>query len=98
VLVEGDEEVRRVLELLSCQVLVAASRRQALAMCQSPRWPAFLDTNNRGRDSHQVDLMVADLSLRRKEGPQDTVPHEGRQTNATPEMAGEALERALTNM
>jgi PAS domain S-box-containing protein len=56
--VEDEENVRRaaksILETLGYRVLTAANGREALALCQSPRWLG---------DEHRIDLVVTDMVM-----------------------------------
>ena len=57
-LVEDEEHVRRatrqMLEVLGYRVVTAANGREALALCQSPRWST---------DRHAIDLVITDLVM-----------------------------------
>jgi two-component system cell cycle sensor histidine kinase/response regulator CckA len=88
-LVEADKYVResgrRALESLGYRVLTAASGREALAICQSPRWSASPGFRGGSGQSRNVDVVVADLSL----------PYRGKDSDVAPRREEEALVKAL---
>jgi CheY-like chemotaxis protein len=98
-LVEGEEDVqnarRRALESLGYRVLTAASGREALAICQSPRWSSGPGQGRDGGQSRRVDLVIVDLCRPCSGKRGAALQGEGQRSDVMPEMEGEALVRAL---